>query len=135
GLSRIGFLGPQIISTAVSILQSGGLSNPPAPEHKQEAILEDETFDIEHFELLHKAIVPIFQQVDDIDEEVCKHYAIVLFRASLLAKPWFYDFPDDLTSEPLKGLMQVRPGSVHRPVFAVRRQICYAALKALFELL
>ncbi|KAJ9602049.1 Endocytosis and vacuole integrity protein [Cladophialophora chaetospira] len=132
--SHMGDLAPQIISIAVNILQPGGLSNPPAPEHKQEALLEDEIFDIEHFELLHKAIVPIFDNTDTITEQRCKEYAIVLFKASLLAKPWFYDIPDDLVNEPLKNLSQVRPGSVHRPVFAVRRQICYAALKALFEL-
>ncbi|KIW67604.1 hypothetical protein PV04_06842 [Phialophora macrospora] len=133
-LSQLGTLAPQIISIGVSILQPGGLSNPPAPEHKAEKILEDETFDIEHFEVLHKAIVPVFRNVEAIKEEACKQYAIVLFKASLLAKPWFYDIPDELDSEPLKDLLRVRPGSVHRPVFAVRRQICYAALRALFEL-
>ncbi|EXJ59003.1 hypothetical protein A1O7_06434 [Cladophialophora yegresii CBS 114405] len=134
-LSQLETLGPQIISVAVSILQPGDLSSPPAPEHKVDRILEDETFDIEHFERLHKAIVPIFGTVDAIKaDDACKQYALVLFKASLLAKPWFNDLPDDLDSEPLKDLMRVRPGSVHRPIFAVRRQLCYAALRALFEL-
>ncbi|ETI22028.1 hypothetical protein G647_06098 [Cladophialophora carrionii CBS 160.54] len=133
-LSQLESLAAPIISIAVSILQPGDLSNPPGPEHKEATILEDETFDIEHFELLHKAIVPIFQNVEAIKGDACKQYAIALFKVSLLTKPWFYDLPDDVASEPLKDLMRVRPGSVHRPVFAVRRQICHAALRALFDL-
>ena len=134
GPNQFGMLAPQIIPIAVSILQGGGLSNPPAPEHSKEVILEDETFDVEHFELLHRAVVSIFQQAKAVDEGICRQYAIVVFHASLLAKPWFYDIPDDPVNTPLEGLMRVRPGSVHRPIFAVRRQICYAALDALFEL-
>ena len=133
-MSDFGDLAENITSVAVSVLGAGGLSNPPTPEHSQEAILEDETFDIEQFELFHKALVPVFQSTEQISEGACKQYAVVVFRASLLAKPWFYDIPDDLVNEPLKDLMRVRPGSVHRPVFAVRRQICYTALNALFEL-
>ena len=132
--AQLAALAQQITFISVSIIQPGGLSNPPALEHKAETILEDEVFDIEHFERLHTAIVSIFQLVQEIEEVVCKQYAIVLFRASLIAKPWFYDIPDDLAKEPLKDLMKVRPGSVHRPVFAVRKRICYATLKALFEL-
>ena len=59
---------------------------------------------------------------------------MTIFNASLLAKPWFRDIPADLEHEPLKGLTDLRPGSVHKPVFAVRRRICYAALDALFDL-
>lgn len=59
---------------------------------------------------------------------------MTIFNASLLAKPWFQDIPTDLEHEPLKGLTDLRPGSVHKPVFAVRRRICFAALNALFSL-
>ncbi|OAP54245.1 hypothetical protein AYL99_11346 [Fonsecaea erecta] len=132
--SQLDGLAADITSTAVSILSSGGLSNPPGPEYSEETILDDETFDIDHFRLLHEAIVSIFQSSQEIKEDACKEYSAVLFEASLLAKPWFYDIPDDLKKDPLKGLLQTRPGSVHRPVFAVRRRICYAALDALFGL-
>ncbi|EXJ71300.1 uncharacterized protein A1O5_05106 [Cladophialophora psammophila CBS 110553] len=127
-------LGLDIISIAVSMLNPGSLSNPPGPDHSEETTMDDETFDIEHFRLLHKAVVSIFQTSQEIGEDACKGYPIILFKASLLAKPWFYDIPHDLNDEPLKGLLQARPGSVHRPVFAVRRRICYAALDALFGL-
>lgn len=133
-LSDLGVLAPRFISIAISILQSGGLSNSSASTHKRETVLDDETFDIEHFNLLNKAIVAILQRVENTGEEAYQEYAVVLFKASLLAKPWFYDIPDDLVNEPLKGLTQIRAGSVHRPVFAVRRQMCYAALNALYEL-
>ncbi|KIX95200.1 uncharacterized protein Z520_09116 [Fonsecaea multimorphosa CBS 102226] len=134
GASHLDGLASDITSTAVNILSSGGLSNPPGPENTEETILDDETFDINHFQLLHEAIVPIFQYSQEVKEDACRGYATVLFEASLLAKPWFYDMPDDLKNEPLKGLLQTRPGSVHRPVFAVRRRICYTALDALFGL-
>ncbi|OAL34241.1 hypothetical protein AYO20_06496 [Fonsecaea nubica] len=131
---RLDGLAPDITSIAVSILNSGGLPNPPGSGYTEETILEDETFDIEHFRLLHDAIVPIFQLSEEIREDACKGYAVVIFQASLLANPWFYDIPDDLTNDPLKDFLVTRPGSVHRPVFAVRRSICYAALDALFGL-
>ncbi|KIW31331.1 uncharacterized protein PV07_02988 [Cladophialophora immunda] len=132
--SHLDGLALDITSITVSILSSGGLSNPPGPDHTEETIIDDETFDIEHFRLLHEAIVPIFQSSQEIKEDACNGYGVVLFEASLLAKPWFYDFPDDVKNDPLKGLPQTRPGSVHRPIFAVRRRICYAALDALFGL-
>lgn len=131
-LSKLGILATHINSAAVSVLDPGGLSSSPTTQ-SEEIIQEGESFDIKHFELLHKAIIPVLRNAA-IGEDVCKQYAISLFKASLLAKPWFSDIPSDLTNGPLKGLMEVRPGSVHRPVFAVRRRICYTALDTLFEL-
>jgi hypothetical protein len=124
----------RVLPIAANILQAGGLTKTLPHDFDKDRGLEDERFDIEHFELLHQAFVPILRQSDTIREDLYKEYAIVLFHASLLAKPWFHDIPDDLLNSPLKDLTTLRPGSVHRPVFAPRRQICYAALKALFEL-
>ncbi|KIW99675.1 uncharacterized protein Z518_11088 [Rhinocladiella mackenziei CBS 650.93] len=129
---NVGGIAAPAISLAFSILGYGGLSNPPAKQ-TEEALVEDETFDIEHFQLLHKAVISVFQHAA-IKEDDCRQYAITLFNASLLAKPWYYDIPDDLAKEPLKGIMEVRQGSVHQPIFAVRTRICYTALDALFGL-
>ncbi|KIW13122.1 hypothetical protein PV08_08309 [Exophiala spinifera] len=119
-------------STAASILGPGGLGGSP-PKQKEEALLEDEKFDVEHFQLFHKALMLVLKH-DDIPEDACRGYAIALFQASLLVKPWFRDFPDDLVAEPLKDLLVIRPGSLHQPVFVVRRQTCYTAMAALFDL-
>lgn len=131
-LSRLGQLAPGAISAIVSVLDPGGLTLQFARQH-EEAVMEDEAFDVEYFELLHRALVRIFQH-PMVGEDARRQYAITLFNASLLAEPWFYDIPDDLTMEPLKGLTEVRPGSVHQPIFSVRRSLCYTALDALFEL-
>lgn len=131
-LAHLGHLSNSIISVADSLLRSGGLPNPPLKQ-STETLLEDENFDIEHFQLFHRAVVPVFRH-DHIDEGACEKYAMTLFNVSLLSKPWYYDMPDDLTHAPLTGLMEERPGSLHRPIFAVRRRICYAATDALFDL-
>lgn len=131
-LANLRFMGKHIVLTVSSILGSGGLSNPPTKQ-TAETLIEDEAFDIEQFHLAHSAAVSVLQH-DEIVEEDCKHYAITMFNASLLSSPWFGDLPDDLATEPLKGLTEVRPGSVRQPRVAVRRQICYTALAALFGL-
>lgn len=125
-------LADAISSTASSILGPGGLGGSP-PKQKEEVLFEDEKFDVEHFQVFHKALVAVFKH-DDIPQDACRTYAIALFQASLLAKPWFYDLPDDLVGEPLRDLLVVRSGSLHRPVFVVRRRTCYTAMAALFEL-
>lgn len=121
-----------LIPLTFNILSPGGLSNTPT-KHKQEILIEDETFDISQFQRLHECVVSLFQH-DSIEKVSCTRYAMTIFNASLIAKPWFYDLPADLEDDPLKGLTDLRPGSVHKPVFAVRRRICYAALDALFGL-
>ncbi|KIV78642.1 hypothetical protein PV11_06275 [Exophiala sideris] len=131
-LPELGDLSNAIITVASSVLQPGGLANPPL-KHSEDILLEDENFDIEHFRLFHAAVVIVFQH-DGIDSAACRQYALTLFKASLLARPWFHDLPDDLSTEPLKNLLEVRPGSLHQPVFAVRRRTCYAAVDALFEI-
>ncbi|KAI1616050.1 hypothetical protein EDD36DRAFT_121843 [Exophiala viscosa] len=130
-LSELGNLSGAVITVASSVLQPGGLANPPL-KHGEDTLLDDENFDIDHFRLFHAAVVAVFQH-DGIDS-ACRQYAITLFKASLLSKPWFHDLPDNLSAEPLKDLLKVRPGSLHQPVFAVRRRTCYAAMDALFEL-
>ncbi|KAJ9632832.1 Endocytosis and vacuole integrity protein [Knufia peltigerae] len=132
-LPRAKSLADAISSTASSILGPGGLGGSYPSKHKDEVLFEDEKFDIEHFRLFHKALVSVFKH-DDIPRDACRAYAIALFQASLLAKPWFHDLPDDLVGEPLTDLLVVRPGSLHKPVFVVRRQACYTAMAALFEL-
>ncbi|KAK5044894.1 hypothetical protein LTR84_010266 [Exophiala bonariae] len=129
---HIGRTAESLIPLTRQILASEGLSKGPIKQ-KQEILVEDETFDIEQFQRLHDCIVTLFQQ-SSVDQSSCRKYAITIFNASLLAKPWFSDIPVDLENDPLKGLTDPRPGSVHRPVFAVRRRICYAALNALFDL-
>ncbi|EXJ82137.1 hypothetical protein A1O1_08206 [Capronia coronata CBS 617.96] len=131
-LARLDSLGKYIILTVARILGCGGLSKPPAKQ-TEETLLQDEAFDIDHFQVAHAAVVPIFQD-DEISEETCRLYVITLFKASLLTEPWFGDMPDDLAHEPLKALIEVRPGSVRQPTFGVRREICYTALDALFDL-
>lgn len=131
-LAQLGNLPDAIITMASTVLQPGGLVNTTS-KHSEDTLLEDENFDVEHFQLFHAAVISVFQH-DSVDLTACRQYAIILFKASLLAKPWFLDLPNDLEAEPLKHLLKVRPGSLHPPVFAVRRRTCYAALDALFEL-
>ncbi|EXJ77361.1 hypothetical protein A1O3_09587 [Capronia epimyces CBS 606.96] len=131
-LPHLHSLGKYVILTVSSILACGGLSNPPTKQ-PEETLPGDETFDIEHFQLAHNAVVPIFQ-TEEINRDSCKQYAITLFNASLLTAPWFGDVPDDLAHDPLKALTEVRPGSVRQPIFVVRRRVCYTALDALFDL-
>jgi len=121
-----------VSSTAANVLGSGGLTSTITTPSEQ-TLLDDEAFDMEHFQLLHAAAVPILCD-ESVREESCQRYAITLFHASLLAKPWFFDFPDDLAKKPLENFYVVRAGSVHKPEFGARRRICYAALNALFEL-
>ncbi|KEF52812.1 uncharacterized protein A1O9_11229 [Exophiala aquamarina CBS 119918] len=121
-----------LIPLTSNILSPGGLSNPPTKQ-KPEILLEDESFDISQFQRLHKCVVSLFQH-ECVENSACTKYAIVIFNASLIAKPWFYDLPADLDRDPLKGLTDLRAGTVHKPVFAVRRRICCAALDALFGL-
>jgi hypothetical protein len=127
-----GNISQPILTTVSNMLNSGGLSD--VNTNYSEAVLsKDESFDNEHFRMMHEAIVSIFQN-DDNDGTICTRYAIILFNASLLAKPWFNDLPGDLEGRPLQGLMDLRPGSVHKPSFAVRRRICYTSVDALFDL-
>ncbi|EHY56213.1 Endocytosis and vacuole integrity protein [Exophiala dermatitidis] len=132
-LDRLSSLGDEVIAIVSSVLGSGGLSNHP-DKHTTETLREDEVFDMEHFQLAHNAVVTVFQH-DKIAAHVCTQYAITLFQASLLAEPWLGDLSDDLVNEPLKGLTEVRSGSVRRPVFVPRRRICYSSLDALFDLM
>lgn len=129
---HLGGVADSLIPLTLNILSPGGLSNPPI-KHKQEILIEDESFDIEQFKRLHGCIVSLFQH-ETIHASSCSKYSMTLFNASLLAKPWFRDIPADLEHKPLKDLTELRPGSVHKPIFAVRRRICYAALDALFDL-
>jgi hypothetical protein len=132
--SQLGQTADSIIATASNILQSGGLTKSSFVKRtREETILEDETFDMAQFQLFHASLVPVFAH-DGIHADVCRQYAVFLFNTSLLAKPWFYDLPDDLEHEPLRGLMHVRPGSLHQPALHIRRRICYASMVALFEL-
>lgn len=131
-IARLGRLPDAIIATASSILEPGGLRNRPLKQ-KEETLLDDETFDIETFRHFHAALISIFQH-DEIRQDACQQYAITLFKASLLAKPWFHDLPEDIANEPLQDLLSVRPGSLHQSVFVVRRRTCYTAMDALFEL-
>jgi hypothetical protein len=131
-IARLSQLPDSIIAAASSILEPGGLPNPPLKQ-KEETLLDDEIFDIENFRQFHAALISIFQH-DEIGQDACQQYAITLFKASLLAKPWFYDLPEDLTNEPLQDLLSVRPGSLHQPAFVIRRRTCYTAMDALFEL-
>ncbi|KIV88405.1 hypothetical protein PV10_08090 [Exophiala mesophila] len=121
-----------LIGLSQNMLGPGGLTGTEA-RYKEETLIEDETFDIEHFQLLHRNIVTLSQS-DRLTAQTCRRYAVSVFNASLLAKPWFNDMPEDLEKTPLQGLFILRAGSVHRPVFPSRRRICYAALDALFSL-
>jgi len=131
---HLGGIANSLVPLTSNILSPGGLPNPPNPtKHKRELLLEDETFDILQFQRLHTCIVTLFQH-PSISKSSCTKYTMTIFNASLITKLWFYDLPSDLEHSPLQGLTDLRPGSVHKPVFAVRRQICYAALDALFGL-
>ena len=129
---HIGGILESLIPITHQILGSEGLSNRPIKQN-QDTLAEDETFDIQQFKRLHNCIVILFQQ-SSVDGSSCRKYAVTIFNASLLAKPWFSDIPSDLENDPVKGLTDLRPGSVHKPVFAARERICYAALNALFDL-
>lgn len=130
--THIDAIAESLIPLTFQILGAGGLSSRPTKQ-KQETLIEDETFDIEQFNRLHECIVTLFRP-SFVGRSPCRKYTMTIFNASLLAKPWFQDIPTDLEHEPLKGLTDLRPGSVHKPVFAVRRRICFAALNALFSL-
>lgn len=121
-----------LIALSWNMLGPGGLTGVEA-RYKEQTLIEDETFDIEHFQLLHRNIVTLSQS-DSLTAQTCRQYALSVFNASLLAKPWFRDMPEDLENQPLQDLLTLRAGSVHRPVFPTRRRVCYAALDALFGL-
>jgi hypothetical protein len=117
---------------ATAMLTATGLdtlTTPPTPDK----ILNDETFDIETFRSLHNSIIPTLG-MPVVSNEIRKTYIITLFRTSLVAKPWFFDFPDDLVDNPLEAFSTVRMGTVCAPVFSPRQKICYTALDALFGL-
>ena len=123
-----------VIALLSTILGAGGLvdaKSPPSPD----ALLRDEDFDISHFTRIHAASIP-FICLPSTAEDTRKEYVLTIFHASILAKPWFDDFPDhdDLLSTPLKDINTLRRGSVHTPIFPQRRKVVYAALDALFDL-
>ena len=124
-----------ITSCLDSILGSGGLEShqpPPSPD----IIIKDETFDITHFKRFHSTALSFLSQASTRDGTL--QYIQVLFQASLVAKPWFFDFPfttpEDITTNPLKDITKLRKGSVHPPKFPPRGRIPYAALDALFNI-
>ena len=130
-------LNASITACLTSIIGRGGLesySPPPSPE----IIAHDETFDIAHLQRFHATALPLLSLTAAISEQR-RQYVLVLFHASLVAKPWFFDFPlnfpHDISTSPLKDLMTLRKGSVHPPQFPRRSRIPYAALDALFDII
>ena len=125
-----------ITACLTSILGSGGLESRATPITSEQLSL-DETFDIAHFERFHKAAIPLISsQTTSVEQR--KRYILSLFNASLIAKPWFFDFPftspTDVSTSLLKDLMKLRNGSVHPAQFVKRMKVTYAALDALFDL-
>lgn len=98
-----------------------------------EQLDEDESFDIEQFQKLHKSVIPGLG-MSFVSEEVRRQYVFTLFNASLVSKPFFVDVTKDTVNAPLEAFSKVRPGTVLRPQFFRRNKICYAALDAIFEL-
>ncbi|ETN36276.1 uncharacterized protein HMPREF1541_08553 [Cyphellophora europaea CBS 101466] len=125
----------QTLTAAVTaILGPGGL--PPVPTSScpsEDTLVTDESFDTSHFERFHQATLPL---LTTSTPEAQRSYIVALFRASLLAPPWYGDLPDPavLLSAPLSHITTQRPGTVHNPVFVRRERIAYSALDALFAL-
>ena len=129
-------LNASLTACLASILGSGGLE-PHSQSPSSETLTQDEAFDVAHFQRFHSAALPFLSSPHATSEQR-KQYILVLFHASLVAKPWFFDFPftadDDVTTSPLRDLMRSRKGSVHPPQFPRRSRIPYTALDALFDM-
>ena len=126
-----------VISCLTSIIGPGGLET-LSPPPSAEKIAEDESFDISHFQRFQSTSSLLLSSPNTPSEQR-KQYILTLFHASLVAKPWFNDFPfasaTDTATSPLKSLMTLRSGSVHPPKFPRRSRMPYAALDALFNML
>ncbi|RMZ80459.1 hypothetical protein DV737_g2972, partial [Chaetothyriales sp. CBS 132003] len=127
-----------LVELLSAILGSGGLQNTAASPAAAapRSLLVDEDFDIAHFNRFHASAVPLIC-LPRLPDTVRKQYALVMFRASLLAKPREGDFPDNLMNNSyaiLKNLNTLRRGSVRAPIFVERTKVAYAALDALFAL-
>lgn len=119
-------------AVAGAMLNATGLSD-QINQIAKEKILADEAFDVTAFKVLHGSIVPSLG-LQSISDSVSITYILTLFHSSLVAEPWFFDFPDDLLNDPLIDLNTVRRGTVTHPAFFPRQEIPYAALDALFDL-
>ncbi|RMZ88263.1 hypothetical protein DV736_g4509, partial [Chaetothyriales sp. CBS 134916] len=127
-----------LVGLLSAVLGSGGLQNTAAPPAAVSRPLPvDEDFDIAHFNRLHASAVPLIC-LPRFPDTLRKQYVLVIFYASLLAKPRDGDFPDDLINSShasLKNVNAVRRGSVRAPIFVERTKVAYAALDALFALI
>jgi Dimerisation and cyclophilin-binding domain of Mon2/Guanine nucleotide exchange factor in Golgi transport N-terminal/C-terminal region of Mon2 protein len=131
------------IGLAVGILVSGSLEKMDRlPE--EDAIAADEEHDIASFKRLSLSLIPALTKLKDpnvtagrsFTVEIHRGFVIELFRASLITVPQYADLPsdEDLATSSISSLLQVRPGTIKKPVYHVRSRMPYLALDTLFGL-
>lgn len=97
--------------------------------------LADESFDIAAFHRLKDLIIPSLG-APVIMDNFRREFAGALFHSSFVYPPQRFDVPDreNLATEPLKGLYDIRPGRTFDPPPTSRSRMAYVLLDALFEL-
>ena len=113
--------------TIAEILEVAGLKLEPSTQSSAHDILV-----VDMLRPYHRAAIPLLSRLGSQAQQ--KTYVLILFHASLVVKPWFFDLPEDLTNTPLRGLMTIRQGTVCDPLFMSHETRSYAAFEALLEL-
>ena len=96
-------------------------------------IPEDEQFDIDHFQRLHKLLAPLLG-FPSCPETMRRSYINSLFQNSLIHQPNEHDLPSSPDNHPLENLCSEHIGRVMDLQPSLRSNLCYTLLNTLFSL-
>ena len=106
---------------------------PTDSQPSAEQIRSDEDFDVHQLKSLHTAAFKLHASSHTgIGSQ--RDYVLLLFKQSLVAKPWYNDLTRSLKNNPLDNLPTIRRGSIRAPALPIRREIYIQALACLFDL-
>ncbi|KAK5073949.1 Endocytosis and vacuole integrity protein [Lithohypha guttulata] len=131
--AHIEALGPAINTLATATLEATNLDTLPSERRPSvEHIQQDEQFDISKLWTMHTSTVSVHTH-SETPVACQKQYVLLFFHHSLVAKPWYNDLAPAFEESPLANITKIRRGSIRSPALPLRREICYEALKCLFD--